>query len=165
MQVRPGRSDLGPGSFAPDDRVLIAADEVYGRRPAAGQFPGTRAVSARGSRALSPQGPRAVRSRGSRAVSFREHGPGPHHVSPLLMLASGQSLLVQVGGAMHLFGVDRTCPPASATPSQVRPLRRGECVLRLRPLGRVTRPAWHYSGQDGVSGRAGADNSSLASPV
>ena len=85
-----------------------------------------------------------------------------------LVLSSSQSLpfnKFQVGEATHLLGTARSSRPASVGPSQAWHLRRGECVLRLRPLARVIRPAWHYSGRGGVSGRAGADNSSLASPV
>ena len=163
-QAAPCHAGLGPGRVVLSYRVLVAAAAVSGRRPAASQFPGARAVSFRGSQALSTpaHGPSVIRAHGpsasGRTVPARAmsdpFGAGERSVPTF-----------QVGEATHLPRTARSGRPASVRPSQAWHLRRGECVLRLRPLARVIRPAWHYSDRDGVSGRAGADNSSLASPV
>jgi hypothetical protein len=163
-QAAPCRAGLGPGRVVLSYRVLVAAAAVSGRRPAASQFPGARAVSSRGSRALSTpaHGPSVIRAHGpsasGRTVPARAmsdpFGAGEQSVSTF-----------QVGEATHLLRTARSGRPASVRPSQAWHLRRGECVLRLRPLARVNRPAWHHSDRDCVSDRAGTDNSSLASPV
>ena len=159
----PSRAGLGPGRVVLSCRVLVAPAAVSGRRPAAGQFPGARAVSSRGSRALSTpaHGPSDIRA----------HGPSASgHTVPARAMsdpigASEQSVpTFQVGEATHLLRTARSGHPASVRPPQAWPLRRGECVLRLRPLARVSRPAWRHSDRDCGGGRAGTDNSSLASP-